>query len=107
MRKNKIYNVEIVSSAKAYDEKNLFKNIFESLYSIAGQKQFDTCFANPTLINLNAFCYMEIFISARDKTRRKTLNYTSEKSTAVSGVSDLLIAHYAQMISGKESIFTA
>jgi len=34
MKTNKKYTIKIVSTKKPYDEKHLFKSIFESLYSI-------------------------------------------------------------------------
>ena len=100
MKPIKQYTVKIVSAEKAYDEKQLFRNIFESLYSIRKL----SCAANPVVFSIYNQFYIKMIMLGRDMPLFEGLLYAPVKSTAASDGFYPQFSNYAQMLLRKEKV---
>jgi len=102
MRKSKIYKITVISAGNSYDEKQLFRNIFESLYSIK-----HLVAVSPPLFTIHDQFYTKMILLGYDVPMFKELLYPRAKPTAANESFIPQSISYAQMMYERRRWFTA
>jgi len=98
MKTSKQYVVTVVSSGRPYDDGQLYKTIFDSLYSIKNM---------PVIVSPPLFTISRMVLLGRDIPLFGGLFYAPAKSTVANDILYPLLSNYAQMKYRKETIFIA